>query len=166
MAIAAGIKSLNFRQFFKLAKTLILKPLLIVPTYKATKKTIETCNTLFGKKHHKNNSTNAFRHALWNFLICEKCFKVLNSIEKTSVWAEKITNLHELLSPNRELAKIMDLHNNRIGRELFEKNASNSMDIITLLKEMMGKAVQVRSIEEIEAAPNRLVFIEKSETRL
>lgn len=166
MAIVAGIKSLNFRQFFKLAKTLIFKPFFIVPTYKATRKTVKVCNTHFGEKHHKNNSTNAFRHALWNFLICEKCYKVSNSIEKASLWAEKITSLHELLSPNRELPKIMDLHNNRIGRELFERNASNSMDIIPLLKEMMGNALQVYTVEEIETAQNRLVFIEKSETQL
>lgn len=166
MAIVAGIKGLNFWQFFTLAKVLILKPLFIVPTYKATRKTVEICNTHFGKKHHKNNSTNAFRHALWNFLICEKCYKTSNSIEKTSIWAEKITSLHEMLSPNRELSKIMDLHNNRIGRELFEKSASKSINIITLLKEMMENAVQVSSIAEIENAPNRLVFIEKLETQL
>lgn len=166
MAIVAGIKSLNFWQLFKLAKVLILKPLFIVPTYKATKKTVNVCNAYFGKKHHKNNSTNAFRHALWNFLICKKCYKVSNSIEKTSLWAEKITSLHELLSPNSELAKIMDLHNNRIGRELFENNTSNSIDIITLLEEMMENAVHVSSIEEMKAVQNRLVFIENLETQL
>ena len=166
MAIVAGIKSLNFWQFFKLAKVLIFKPLFIIPTFKATRKTVKICNALFGEKHHKNNSTNAFRHALWNFLICEKCFKISKSIEKTSEWTEKITNLHEVLSPNSELAKIMDLHNNRIGRKLFEKNTSNSIDIITLLEEMMENAVHVRSIEEIEAVQNRLVFIEKLETQL
>ena len=87
-------------------------------------------------------------------------------MEKASIWAEKITSLHEMLSPNRELSKTMDLHNNRIGRELFEKNASKSINIIALLKEMMENAVQVSSIAEIENAPNRLVFIEKLETQL
>ncbi len=166
MAIVAGIKSLNFWQFFKLAKVLILKPLFIVPTYKATKKTVKICNAYFGKKHHKNNSTNAFRHALWNFLICEKCYQVSNSIERASLWAEKITSLHEQLSPNSELAKIMDLQNNRIGRELFVKNASNSIDILSFLKEMMENAAQVSSIEEMKTVQNRLVFIEKLETQL
>ena len=166
MAIVAGIKSLNFWQFFKLAKTLISKPFFIVPTFKATRKTVKICNALFGERHHKNNTTNAFRHALWNFLICEKCYKVSNSIEKTSLWAEKITSLHEVLSPNRELAKIMDLHNNRIGRELFEKNTSNSINIIELLKEMMENALQVNSISEIENVQNKLVFIENFETQL
>ena len=166
MAIVAGIKGLNFWQFFKLAKVLISKPFFIVPTYKATRKTVNICNTHFGKKHHKNNSTNAFRHALWNFLICEKCYEASISVEKASQWAEKITSLHELLSPNRKLAKIMDLHNNRIGRELFEKHASNSVNIISLLKEMSENAVQVSSVEEIEIVQNRLVFIEKLETQL
>ncbi|MFO8147657.1 MAG: hypothetical protein R6U03_09735 [Gillisia sp.] len=162
----AGIKSLNFWQFFELAKVLILKPLFIFPTYKATRETVKICNSHFGKKHHKNNSTNAFRHALWNFLICVKCYKASNSVEKASNWAEKITSLHEVLSPNSELAKIMDLHNNRIGRELFEKNTSNRISIITVLKEMMENAVQVCSVEEIETVQNRLVFIEKLETQL
>ena len=166
MAILDGIKGLNFWQFFKLARILIFKPLFIVPTFTATRKTIKICNAHFGKKHHKNNSTNAFRHALWNYLICKKCYKVSNSVEKTTVWAEKITNLHEVFSPNRELAKTMDLHNNRIGRELFEKDASNNSAIVPLLKEMMKNAAHVGTKKEIEAVKNRLVFIEKLEAQL
>lgn len=60
----------------------------------------------------------------------------------------------------------MDLHNNRIGRDLFEKNASSSLPVIEILKKMMKDAVQVSSSEEMELLQNRLVFIEISETQL
>ena len=34
-------------------------------------------------------------------------------------WTKEITDWHEDFSPNKELARAMDLHNNFIGRELF-----------------------------------------------
>lgn len=30
------------------------------------------CDDLFDRSHHKSNKANAFRHALWNILICQK----------------------------------------------------------------------------------------------
>ncbi len=166
MAIAQKIKNLNFGQFFSLSKVFILNPLYIIPTYKATKKTINISNDSFGKKHHFDNRTNSFRHALWNFLICKHCFKISNSSEKAVLWAKKITDLHEKLSPNEELAKIMDLHNNKIGRELFSINPKGKLDAVPVLKKMMDEAVQIKSLEEIKNAKTTLVFIEKLKSKI
>lgn len=158
MAVWAKIKNLNPREFLILSIVFIQKPKFILPTYKATRKTVKICNKLFGKKHHKNNRTNAYRHALWNYLISEACYKVSGSLEESVEWSKKITDLHEKISSNKELARIMDLHNNKIGRQLFEKNHSDeNMDIFRVLKQKMEEAKKVETIEEIKNEKN-LVF--------
>ncbi len=158
MLILSKISNLNFRQFWVLMKVLISRPLFIIPTYKATRHTIRVCNERFGKAHQLDTRANAFRHALWNFLICEKCSKVSKSTEKAIFWSEKVTNLHELLSPNRDIARKMDLHNNFVGRNLYLENSNT--DILKKLKEMLTEAVKVSSPEDVEKAGNKLVFIE------
>jgi len=32
----------------------------------------------FGRKHYQNGQANAFRHALWNVLIAQKCMSVFS----------------------------------------------------------------------------------------
>ena len=158
--LAERLKKLSVKNFFILGGVFILKPFLIVPTYKGTKKTISTCNDCFGKKHHGDTKSNAFRHALWNYLICEQCFEILGSIEKAMEWSKRITDLHEELSPNSKLAKEMDLHNNRIGRDLFAENHEIQFDHVEELQEMTRNAVKISSSEDIKAAKNELVYIE------
>ncbi len=142
-----------------LSRAFITKPRYIIPTLKATKKTIEICDISFGKKHHEDNPTNAFRHALWNFLISEKCYRVSWSLEKTMLWTQKITDLHENLFPNKPLAKEMDLHNNLVGRELFKAHLGKEQDPVEVLNKKMLKAVKVKSIKEIKMSKNNLVYI-------
>ena len=154
------LRNLSFKNFFILGGVFILKPFLIVPTYKGTKKTISTCNDCFGKKHHGDTRSNAFRHALWNYLICEQCFEIAGSIEKAINWSKRITDLHEDLSPNSKLAKEMDLHNNRIGRDLFAENHKIQLDHVEELQKMTRNAVKISSVEDIKAAKNELVYIE------
>lgn len=160
MTIAARIKNFNLSQLFTLSKVFIQKPLYIIPTLNATRKTIRICDEHFGPDHHKNNSANAFRHALWNYLICEKCYKISGAVEKATNWSKKITDLHEKLAPNRELAKEMDLHNNHIGRQLFEKHLSEKIEIIAVLTEKMKEAVKIKNTADIEKAEGKLIFIE------
>lgn len=161
MAIRAGLTSLGFRQLLKLSGAFILNPRYLLPTLRATKETVSICNELFKKSHHGNNRSNAFRHALWNFKISKKCLKAAGSIEKASAWAKKITDLHEELLPNDELAKRMDLHNNRIGRNLFRKYAEPELDIIPVLLKMMKNAQKISDIQELEKLAKDLVFTEK-----
>ncbi|GHA45558.1 hypothetical protein GCM10007103_28270 [Salinimicrobium marinum] len=160
MTIAARIKSSNFHQLFTLSKVFIQKPLFIIPTLNATRKTIQICNSNFGKAHHKNTPANAFRHALWNFLICEKCYRISGSAEKVMHWSKKITDLHERLAPNKELAQRMDLHNNLVGRSLFKEHVSERIDIVIILMGKLKDAVKISEVKNIERAKNNLVFIE------
>jgi hypothetical protein len=160
MTIAARLWNSNFNQLFVLAKVFFQKPLFIIPTLNATRKTIRICNSNFGEAHHRNTPANAFRHALWNYLICEKCYQVSGSVEKVTDWSKKITDLHERLAPNRELAQRMDLHNNQIGRAMFKEHVLERIDIVTVLLEKMKEAVKIYSIEDIIRARNKMVFIE------
>jgi len=159
---------MDIKQLFMLSKTFIVNPLYFVPTHRATLKTVQICDKLFGKAHHKNNVTNAFRHGLWNVLIAKKCFSKNNSVEKSVEWAKTITDLHESLAPNSKLEMTMDLHNNEIGRNLFaEKQLQNKAEseIISELKEKMNSAVKVSSIDEMEQNKSEFVYLEDLEIK-
>lgn len=161
MNILLRIRELSFLQLWRLAWIGLQNPLMVWPTFKATKRTMEICDKLFGKAHHKNNSSNAFRHALWNILICKNAFQVVNDRERAVAWAEKITNLHEKLMPNKALEEAMDFHNNKLGRIYFQEfeNASEE-EIVSFLKLKLNDAIKITTIEEIRNNRNELIFIE------
>lgn len=161
MAIGRRIAALNFGELVVLCTVFSRYPLYLRPTYKATNQTVAISDRLYGKLHHEDNRTNAFRHALWNYLICKYSLPVAGTTEKAVSWSKKITDLHERLSPNEELAKVMDLHNNRIGRELFSNSFGRDEKIITVLQQMTKEAVQVKSVAEVEDEKKKLVFMEK-----
>lgn len=161
MAIWARIKNMSPGEVFQLFKVSIRQPLFIIPTLMATRESLKISDRLYEDEHHENNRTNAFRHALWNYLICEKCYKASDSVEKSTEWSKKVTDLHEELSPNKKRAKMMDLHNNMIGRRIFENFYSEeNFDIISVLTEEMKRAVKISSTEEILGHKDRLVYIE------
>lgn len=159
------LKKLQPRQLIKLASVLCKKPHLIFPTLQATKKTLLICNEHFGKAHHKNNPPNAFRHALWNILICEAAYKKDNNLKEALNWAKTITDLHEEFAFSTELAKAMDLHNNTIGRQYFEAKFATSLppfsinEIITFLKEKALNSKIIDTPTEEKKYPDSLVFI-------
>ena len=161
MAIGKRIAALKFPELLVLCEVFLKHPLYLLPTYKATSKAVAISDRLYGDLHHEDNRTNAFRHALWNYLICQNCLPVAGSLEKTISWSTKITDLHERLSPNEGLAKMMDLHNNRIGRELFTNLFKEEEEVIPVLKQMTREAVKIASLTDIEEEKKRLVFIEK-----
>ncbi len=166
MAVWARVKSLDLRQFLALSKAFAFQPRYILPTFKATKETVEICDSLFGEHHHNNNRTNAFRHAYWNYKICKRCFQSSKSVNKVMNWSEKITNLHEKLFPNDLLSEVMDLHNNRLGREVFASNLLPEFDAVKFFQKKMAEAIKVNSLEEIEAVQNHLVYTEKLKEKL
>lgn len=161
MAIGRRITTLNFKEFVVLCRVFLRHPLYLPPTYRATIETVAISNRLYGDLHHDDNRTNAFRHALWNYMICKYCLPVAGSPEKAIIWSKKITDLHERLSPNEGLAKMMDLHNNRVGRELFKNSFGKEIKVLSILQQKIGDAVKVGSVAEIEKEKNKLVFIEK-----
>jgi hypothetical protein len=54
----------------------------------------------------------------------------------------------------------MDLHNNRIGRELFLNSFGKYEDVVPLLVQKTNEAVKVRIVREIEEVREKLVYIE------
>ena len=164
MAIGRRIASLKYRELVVLLKVFLRHPLYLLPTYKATNETIAVCNRLYEELHHEDGGANAFRHALWNYMICKYCLPITGIPEKAILWSKEITDLHERLSPNEGLAKKMDLHNNRIGRELFINFSGKEEEVIPVLQKMARKAIRVKTVAEIEAEKNELVFIENLKT--
>ena len=161
MGLGRRIAALNYSELVGLCKVFLKHPLYLLPTYKATNKTVKICDQLYLSLHHEDNRTNAFRHALWNYLICKYCLPVAGSPEKAMSWSKKLTDLHEQLAPNEELAKMMDLHNNRIGRDLFLNSYGKEINEIAVFQQMTREAIQVKSLAEIEEEQEKLVFIEK-----
>ena len=160
MSLWEIIRNLKFKEIFSLSGIFLKNPRYFIPTLKATLETIKVCDFKFGDQHHLDNPTNAFRHAYWNYLICVKCIRITGSEMEVASWAKKITDLHEDLSPNEALAREMDLHNNRIGREIFFNNAQGVTDPVKFFKKLMAEAIHVSSIEEIRNAACQLVYIE------
>lgn len=153
------IRNLSLEQLFILFKLFLKNPRFLLPSLKATSESLQICNQKFGNRHKGNSRENAFRHALWNYLICDKCFSVIASEEKATDWAKKFTDLHEKLAPNEEKARKMDLHNNLIGRNLFLEQHNRIENIVPVLEEMMKKASKIEETG-VENAKDRLVFID------
>ena len=161
MNIWKRIWQLNLTQLFQLIGVLILKPLYVFPTLKATRQTLKICDSLYGKEHYKNTAANAFRHALWNILICKKVFQIQKKEEKALDWVKKITDLHEKLVPNKTLETAMDLHNNKVGRIIFKENPTFSEEkFIGVLQGKVKSAKKIKSISELKGLNEELVFIE------
>ena len=154
------IKQLSVGQLFRLALVFASKPLFIGPTLRATKRTIHICDELYGRAHHKNGKPNAFRHALWNILICQNCRKRTKNNEKSALWTEKITVLYEKVTKNDILDQQMDLHNNDLGRMWFQANLfQNEAEMISFIQKKLENARKVTKIEEIAAAEKTLIYI-------
>jgi len=153
------LKSMEFKELFSVLKIFIRRPRYIYPTYRATSKTMQICEKLYPQKHQKNGRENAFRHALWNYLICKFCFPISGNLNTVRTWSDQFTQLHEKLSPNKELAKAMDLHNNRVGQVLFTKKEHSVKEIIEILQVTMSEAVPITKPKQVEQAKKKLVFI-------
>lgn len=163
MAIWKRIQRLSIKQFFILLRVFISRPHYIIPTHKATVKTMQICDKKFGKAHHKHTRENAFRHALWNVIIAKNCYKPNRKVKTVVYWAEKVTTLHEKLAPNEPLETAMDLHNNEIGRKVFiqERFHEKSLEEMkVILIRLMDGAVKVNSISEMEQNRDKMVYLE------
>lgn len=110
--------------------------------------------------HHTNGKPNAFRHALWNILICKQIFRISKNQEKSLVWTKKITDLHEKIAPNEPLETAMDLQNNKAGRCYFRelKNASDE-EIVCFLEDKLTNAKVIHEIHHIDNDYNDLVYL-------
>ena len=119
------------------------------------------CDNLFGQVHHRSNKANAFRHALWNILICHKTLKRTQNKEKSIVWTGKVTNLYEKVTDNGKMEKAMDLHNNKVGLSLFSSVfEKKEEEIISILQNMMKNSQKVINFDDFIKFNRALVYLE------
>ncbi|WP_026777324.1 hypothetical protein [Polaribacter sp. Hel_I_88] len=156
------VKSLDFKQVWILFLWFLQHPLYLFATAKATYSTVKIAQKEFPDIHDEHNKANAFRHALWNLLIAKESAKFSSDLEDVLSWTKRITDWHEEFSPNKEMAKLMDLHNNKFGRNnfLYLKDKSTET-IITTLKNELLNAVQVKQKSEFKNFENQLVYLDK-----
>ena len=60
------------------------------------------------KKINRSVPEDAYRHVLWSYLLTRRF---------GPVFAQKVTNAHEILPTNTSAQRAMDFHNNRVGRD-------------------------------------------------
>lgn len=156
------IKSLDFKQLWTLFLWFLQHPLFMFATAKATFSTVRIAQKEFPDIHDQNNKANAFRHALWNLLIAKESAKFSSDLEAILNWTKRITDWHEEFSPNKEMARLMDLHNNKIGRDKFlECKEKSKNQIVNLLKNELLNAVQIQYKTEFKNFENQFVYLEK-----
>ena len=161
MKIWTRIRRLSISQLWKFSILFLKHPLLVFPTLSATKRTFEICNIHFGNTHHRSNPANAFRHALWNVLICEKSLKWTRNKQKSVFWAQKVGDLYEKVTQNTSIEEEMDLHNNAVGRIYFlNLLGKNEAEIIHYISIKIKSAQKVSKIEEMKSYRIEMVFIE------
>lgn len=152
-------KNLNFKQIGALFVWFLKHPIFMLATCKATIITLKIAQKEFPNIHGLHNKANAFRHAIWNVFIAIECNKFCTDENITLQWTKQITDWHEEFSPNEKMPKLMDLHNNALGREYFTslKNKSKS-EIIEIILIKLNKAVKINATSKLEEIEN-LVFL-------
>ncbi len=151
---------INLKSFWTLVKLCFISPLYVFPTISATNKCMAISTKLYGREHYKNGPANAFRHAFWNYLIAKKCFSWKKKVESVLTWTKKITDWHEAAFPNRELSRMMDLHNNEVGRFMFKECLTKlESQVVDTLREMTSDAVKINAKTDLTLLKNQLVYI-------
>ena len=112
------LKTLSFKKILKLLRLVISHPIVAVFGFYATVRSFMLAQDHLPKTNASSGIGNAYRHALWTCLIMMYCCKV-SSPEKSLNFCKRMTDLHEDLFPNEPLEKKMDLHNNKVGMDLF-----------------------------------------------
>ncbi len=112
------LSTLSLKKIIKLLFLVLPHPLFAILSFYATIKSFTLAQKHFPKTNSNDGIGNAFRHALWCCLIMMYCCKI-SSPEKSLKWCKKMTDLHEELFPNEPLQTQMDLHNNKVGMNLF-----------------------------------------------
>lgn len=145
------IRSLKWRQLYSLFLLCLGNLSKVWPTWKATKKSISLSSRYYGPAHRHNTAANAFRHAIWNYLVADACITDKTDIEEILLWTKKITHLHEELFPNPPLARAMDLHNNAVGRKIFrDYGPGKSEEVVAVLRTKSEVSAKIGSQEDLD----------------
>ena len=162
MTIWAIIKRFRYGQMWQLLVLSVKYPLYVYPTLKATSLSYAWAKKEFPKDHGKKGRANAYRHAFWNSLISFECKKWSKNTRRILAWTKLITDKHEQLSPNEPLDERMDLHNNKIGRNLFIASSFTSIEEMSdTIKEKMKTAIKIEKVGDAELHPTNLVYVKE-----
>jgi len=154
------IKNLNFKQIGALFVWFLKHPFFMFAAFRATVNTLRIAQKEFPNIHGLHNKANAFRHAIWNIFIAKECLKFTKDVDKVLAWTKLITDWHEEFSPNEEMAKLMDLHNNAIGRNYFlNLIGSSKNEIIETVILKSELAIKINAESELYKIDN-LVFLD------
>ncbi|MCV6630334.1 MAG: hypothetical protein OIF50_10830 [Flavobacteriaceae bacterium] len=160
MALGTLLSLASNKKAWGLVWVFLKQPWYFIPTFLATYHSVRLSDKHFGKAHHTNSPANAFRHALWNYLIAKKAYWWHRNPDDALAWAKKITDYHERMMPNEALAQAMDLHNNAVGREIFRADTHQNTNIVSLLLEKSKHSLWIASLEAIPEDRTTLVHIE------
>lgn len=161
MNIWKRLKKLSIRQLLRLTQLFLKHPLLLLPTLSASKKAYAISETLFEGRHHKSNKANAFRHALWNVLICKNTFRKTKNKQRSVFWAQQVTDLYEEVTRNEPLDEAMDLHNNAVGRMVYLNFLhADENTIIDALQNKVQTAKKVDALTKMKMFQKELVYLE------
>ena len=133
MRVWKTLKRMNAKSLWQLIGLVANSPHFLYPTLLATKQCMRVSTLHYGKEHYRNTPANAFRHAFWNYLIAHSCAKWSTDQSKVLTWTKAITDWHENAFINQELARLMDFHNNEIGRIVYIQNSSKNLDFVIKL---------------------------------
>jgi hypothetical protein len=160
MKLSKTIRRINLKSFWQLLLLGLKNPFFVYPTIVATKECIRISTEHYGRVHYLNTPANAFRHAFWNYLIAKKCTKWSKKIIKITIWAKDITDWHENVFKNREMARKMDFHNNQIGRTIFLKHQKSTIEgVIQLFLELTKKSIKITEQTLLEKHQFSLVHL-------
>lgn len=164
MKVWNTLKRVNFKSLWQLIALSITYPHFIYPTFMATKECMRVSTMYFGREHYRNTPANAFRHALWNYLIAAYCARRSTNKSKILKWTKTITDWYENAFMNSELARSMDFHNNEIGRMLYLEHHSKNLETnMQLLLDKTNEAVHINKAAPIPTAAGQLVFLYRPE---
>lgn len=163
--ILRTLTSLSGPKLYKVIRIIAPHPLFAILTFQATIKSFALSQKHFPKTHSSNGKGNAFRHALWCCMILAYCSKI-SSPKKAKKWTQRITDMHEEMFPNKPLETKMDLHNNKVGIDLFMKMLPGIHRqffepnfFVVELKELLKTAKPLKNLED--SFPNELVYLEE-----
>lgn len=146
---------------WKIVSALLSRPLLLIPTIWATVESVWYAQSFYPDIHGGNGVANAFRHTVWNALICKNS-SIFTNPHKAADWAKYTTDLHEEVFANDSFDRKMDLHNNRIGRLIFLDTAGRGISkkgLVLRVRVKCKTAKGVNSEEEIDNHPDEMVYI-------
>jgi len=159
------LKKVNFRNFLRLLSLAVKNMRFLYPTFLATKECLSISTQHFGTLHHQNGPANAFRHAFWNFLIAKKCSRWSHNMDRILQWTKAITDWHENTFKNRQLPRIMDFHNNAVGRIIFKQNHEWSQEqFLNKFLQLTQEAVKISSTSDLTQRNEQLVCLTDDQT--